>query len=135
MDYSIASVPDALKWILKDVRIVRVPVPPSEPDWIRQAHKDGLVEFDEASKYPVLRAAYYLGESFVRAYPALYWTIGDPGYLQKNMPVVARFESGKEMAPIMIVENLSCRIFGRGAPVTDIDRAVGAWAKNAFSRE
>ena len=128
MDYSVESLPEVLKWILKDVRFMRVPVPASEPEWIRQAHKDGLVEFDEESKYLILRAAFYLGESFVQTYPSLWWTIGDQKYIEQNMPVVAGFRLDLEMAPIMIVENMVRGVFGRGGPWTDVDRAITHWA-------
>ena len=134
MDDSIASVPHVLKWILKDVRIVRVSVPASEPDWVRQAHADGLIDFDDGSKYLILRAAYYLGQCFVGTCPSLHWTIGNPDYIEKNMPVVAGFESGTEMAPMMVVQNLFARILGDNAPITDIDRAVAAWGNDIPGR-
>ncbi|MFC1597667.1 hypothetical protein ACFL5Q_07005 [Planctomycetota bacterium] len=135
MDHSIASVPHVLKWILKDVQIVRISVPASEPDWVQQAHADGLIDFEEGSKYLILRAAYYMGECFVRACPSLHWTIGDPEYIEKNMPVVAGFRSGTEMAPMMIVGNLFARILGDDAPITDIDRAVATWGNDIPSRQ
>jgi hypothetical protein len=130
-DFSVGSLPSVLRWIMGNVRIVRVPVPATEPEWIRDWHKDGLIDFDEESKYWMLRAAYYLGECFVRSYPSLRWGIGDPEYIEKNMPVVAGFLSGTEMAPMMIVENLFSRILGDGAPATDIDTAIRAWATDA----
>jgi hypothetical protein len=131
MDFSVASLPSVLRWILGNIRIVRIPVPATEPEWIREAHKDGLIDFDEESKYWILRAAYYLGESFVRGYPSLRWTTGNPEYIEKNLPVVAGFHSGTEMAPMMIVENLFGRILGDAVPTTDIDTAIRAWANDA----
>ena len=35
-DYSIGTLSDVLKWIVKQVRVHRVPVPEEEPWWIRQ---------------------------------------------------------------------------------------------------
>lgn len=52
---------------------------------------------------------------------------GDPEYVEKNMPVVAGFLSGDEMAPMMVVANLFARILGDGAPVTEIGSAIAAW--------
>jgi hypothetical protein len=127
MDYSLSSLPHVLKWILKRVRFVRVPLPASEPEWIRQAHPEGIIEFNEESKYLILRCAYYMGECFVRSHPALRWATGDPEYIEKNMPVVAGFTSDKEMATMMIVKNVFTRILGYNAPITDIDRALNTW--------
>lgn len=127
MDYSIASLPSVLKWILSGVQIVRVPVPATEPDWIREFHKDGLIDFPDQSKYLILRAAYYLGECFVRANSALFWTTGDPDYAEKNMPVVSGFQFNKEMAPMMVCENVFSGIRGRGEPESNIDKMVRAW--------
>jgi hypothetical protein len=130
LDFSIASLPSILRWFLGRVRIVRVPVPTTEPEWIRDWHKDGLIDFDKESKYWILRAAYYLGECFVHSCSSLRWATGDPEYVEKNMPVVAGFRSGKEMAPMVVVENLFSRILGDGAPSDDIDTAISAWARD-----
>jgi hypothetical protein len=127
MDFSIATLPSVLKWILTSVRIFRVPVPATEPAWVQQAHKGGLIDFPSESKYMILRAAYYLGECFVRSNGALRWTIGDSEYVQKNMPVVAGFRSGEEMAPMMVCENVFGRILGDGAPESHIDIMVQCW--------
>lgn len=127
MDYSIASVPTILKWIMSQLEIKRVSVPASEPEWIREWHKDGLIDFPEESKYLILRAAYYLGESFVRAHHRLVWTLGNPEYIQKNMPVVAGFRSEKEMAPMMVCKNIFSRIRGDSAPESDIDVMIQSW--------
>src|SRR5258708_5397022 len=47
MDHSIHSLPSVLKWILTEIQIVRVPVPATEPEWIRDFHKDGLIDFPD----------------------------------------------------------------------------------------
>lgn len=127
LDYSIASLAPILKWILKRIKIVRAPVPDTEPDWIRQAHGKGFIDFPEKSKYFILRAAYYLGESFVRTYASLRWATGNPEYVEKNMPVVAGFRFGKELAPMMVVKNVYSRILGDGAPDTHIDTMLETW--------
>ena len=45
LDYSLSSLPSVLKWIVKKVRVERVPVPEDEPWWIRQAHKVRVSHF------------------------------------------------------------------------------------------
>lgn len=130
LDYSTCSLPDVLRWLMTLVRLKTLPVPATEPRWIQQAHKDGLVDFDDDSKTIVLRAAYYLGECFVRANSRLSWKTGDVEYIEKNMPVVAGFRSGSEMAPMMIVENVFLRILGKNAELSDIERAVNTWTND-----
>ena len=70
-DYSITTLAAVLKWMVKRLRIDRSPVPPDVPWWIRQAHCEGLTEFDNESKTLLLRAAYYMGECFAPAGLAL----------------------------------------------------------------
>ena len=60
-------------------------------------HKQGLTEFAEELKVLILRAAYYLGESFHRRASALSWTIGNAELIEKNIPVISGFRSGTEM--------------------------------------
>jgi hypothetical protein len=127
LDYSIDSLSCVLKWILTGIQIVRVPISATEPEWVRDFHKDGLIDFPDESKFLILRAAYYLGECFVRASPALAWTIGDQDYVEKNMPVVAGFRSGMEMAPMMVCANVFGRIVGRGAPESHVDIMIHKW--------
>lgn len=127
MDYSLGTLPSVLKWIMSAVTVTRVPVSDTEPKWIREFHKDGLIEFPEQSKYLILRAAYYLGECFVRASAALSWTVGDPEYIEKNMPVVAGFRGRMELAPMMVCENTFAAILGDGEPESVIDVMVRSW--------
>ncbi len=127
MDYSLGTLPSVLKWIGSALHVMRVPVADTEPDYIREYHKEGLIDFPEESKYLILRAAYYMGESFVRANEKLFWTIGDPEYIQKHMPVVAGFREDDEMAPMMVCKNVFSRVYGRGASDSNIDALVRTW--------
>jgi hypothetical protein len=127
LDYSLATLPAFLKWLTGHLHIVRVPVPESEPDWVRNYHKDGFITFTDESKYLILRAAYYLGECFVRSNKALRWAVGNPEFIEKNMPVVTGFRFDKELAPMMVCENLFMRILGDGAPSTHFDTMVDSW--------
>jgi hypothetical protein len=127
MNYSLETLPSVLKWILSNVTIVRVPVPASEPAWVREFHKEGLVDFPEESKYLILRAAFYLGECFVRSNRALSWSVGSTDRVEKNMPVVSGFRHDKEMAPMMVCENVFGAILGDGKPDSAIDTMVDTW--------
>jgi hypothetical protein len=42
--------------MLARVGFHRVPVPESEPWWIRQAHAEGILEFNDSSKHVILYA-------------------------------------------------------------------------------
>ena len=127
LNYSLDSLADVLKWMMAQVQVTRIPVPATEPWWIRQAHEDGLIEFLDDSKPVVLRAGYYLGECFVRNEPALRWTIGAPEFAEKNMPAVAGFPGKHEMAPVMVCENVFSRILGDRAPDTHINTMIQTW--------
>lgn len=127
MDYSISSLAPILEWIFNRVQVRRVPVPHTEANWVRQAHEGGLIEFPEDSIYLILRAAYYLGESFVRTYPSLRWGTGNPGYMEKNMPVVIGFISGKELAPVMVINNVFKRVLRGQGTISHIGRVISTW--------
>ncbi len=129
MDYSLTSLKRALKWILSGVKVVRVPVPSTEPEWVREFHKDGLIDFPEESKYLILRAAYYLGECFTRADDKLRWAVGRSDTVEKHMPVVAGFRHEKEIAPMLVCENLIKRVRGYASPEAHIDVMVDTWTK------
>lgn len=124
-DFSINSISQVFGWILK--RINTVPMEPDEslPEWIRQS--DGLFDFDDASKTLVLRAAFYLGESFNRYSDKLYWGTGDTDSAKQNMPVVKGFKREMELSPLLVTENLFSRISNHGAPSSDIEQAVKSW--------
>ena len=131
MDYSLASVPFFLKWILRRIQTVPGKADETLPTWIRESdsYKRGLVDFAEHAKPLVMRASYYLGESFVRQYGSLSWGVGEPETMEHNMPVVTGFRHELEMAPILVAENIYLSILGQGASVACIDRAVSHWQK------
>ena len=127
VDFSVASLPTFFRWMLGNIEIIRIPVPDSEPDWIRDFHKDGLIELTDESKYLLLRTAYYLGECFVRTNKGLSWGIGNLDSVEKNMPVVAGFRFKMEMAPMLICENVFSGILGDGKPDTVIETMLSRW--------
>ena len=126
LDYSLSSLPSVLKWMVKQVRMIRTPVPEDLPQWIRQAHRKGLAEFDDDSKTIVLRAAYYLGECFARL-PGMRWSTGNVEYLEKNMPVIAGFSHDQELPPLIVARNQFARIVRGGKPDSEIDSMIEVW--------
>ena len=105
LDYSIATLPTVLKWMLDQVRLYWVPIDESEPEWIRKSHPHGVPQIDDNCKQFVLSAAFYLGESFARL-PGHHWTTGNPKYMGSNMPVVTGFEGDNELPPLVVCENM-----------------------------
>jgi hypothetical protein len=74
----------------------------------------------------VLRAAYYLGETFVRHRPRrLRWASGDRDLVTENQPVVTGFTRDVELPVILVVSNL----FGRVGDEESVPRLVSAWAE------
>lgn len=130
-DYSLRSVAPLLRWVATKLTVI--PTSPDErlPEWIRNtdSYANNLFEFEEPSKLLLLRAAFYLGESFVRSFRTLRWTIGNTEYAQAKMPVVSGFQKGLEMAPILIIENLFGRVVADPTKVGDIDRAIEYWSQ------
>ena len=127
VDFSIASLPAFFRWVLPDIEVMRTPVPETEPEWIREFHKDGLIEYTEESKYLVLRTAYYLRECFVRSNDALSWGIGNRDSVENNMPVVTGFRFKMEMAPMMVCENVFSGIIGDIKSDAVIDTMISTW--------
>jgi hypothetical protein len=128
-DFSITSISIVFKWLVKKLKIIPHTPDTELPEWIRKcdSYIQNLFDFDETSSIIVLRAAYYLGESFVRNYPKLHWTTGDRNYAEQNMPVIAGFKKGIEMAPILISENIFRSIHSKLDNEDCIDVAVNGW--------
>jgi hypothetical protein len=134
-DFTVASVPPVLKWVVG--KLTTVPLIPDEtlPSSIRETdtYSSSLFDFDEPSRVVISRAAYYLGQSFINYSALLSWSVGDsrrigkPKTVHQNMPVVTGFTFDLELAPIWVVENLSRRIIRQAAGNEAIDRAVEYW--------
>jgi len=95
-DFSMATLPDCLKWMVRQIRISWEPLPADVPEWIRPAHPRGMKVFDDHSKTVLLRAGLYLGECFARL-PGFRWTTGNVEYMQMHMPVVAGFRNAEDL--------------------------------------
>lgn len=125
-DFDLDLLPGVLKWMAGRVGVYRVPVEKDTPSWIRQTLPEGRLEFEDGSRCAIYAAAYYLGECFARL-PGMKWTIGDPEYLEKNMPVVAGFRHEMELPPLVVVTNMFARVVGEGDSPTTIDSIVASW--------
>jgi hypothetical protein len=128
-DFSIDSIAPFMRWIVTKLKTFPKTPDWELPTWIRytDSYAKNLFEFDDGSKLLTLRAAYYFGESFVKSHRSLVWTIGNPETAEANMPVVAGFRFGLEMAPILIAENLFRRVIAEPLKLSDIDKAVDYW--------
>jgi hypothetical protein len=107
-DFSLASVPDVVALLRGQVELVDAAPPDGAPDWVREVvaeHGGGFRDFAESSRSCVLRAAYYVGASFVTTYPVLRWEIGGPGP-EVRQPVVTGFGSGDDLAVLGAAEAL-----------------------------
>lgn len=127
-DFSVNSVPKFLPWLLKSLKpVVREPGP-EMPDWMREAQESvrGFIDIADESSALVLRASYYLGESFVRSYAKLTWTLGRPNTANQHAPVVAGFGDGDEL-PVMLVAETMSRKMLRSPDDPGIEGAVDAW--------
>jgi hypothetical protein len=69
-------------------------------------HGGGFRDFAESSRSYVLRAAYYLGASFVSTYPVLRWEIGREQRPEVRQPVVTGFASGEDLPVLGSAEAL-----------------------------
>jgi hypothetical protein len=130
-DYSLSSVAPVFSWILDKIRTTpRIP-DPSLPWWIRDSggYARNPFDFDDPSKALVLRAALYLGESFVRAFDRLEWAIGDPETAEQQQPVVRGFVGRLEMAPILVAENMLRKALDGRITVEGIRRVVERWTE------
>lgn len=127
-DFSVESLPQFLSWIFRRVQPVEVEQDPDLPEWIREAQESigGFIEVADESSHLVLRASYYLGESFVRSFPKLKWRLGRPKTLNQKAPVVAGFGDGTELSPLLVAENMARGAVRRPADSSNAD-AVQAW--------
>jgi len=108
-DFSLASVPEVVETIRPQVELVDAPPPADAPDWVREVvseHGGGFRDFAESSSSCVLRAAHYLGASFVSTYPVLRWEIGGDERPEVRQPVVTGFASGEDLVVLGSAEAL-----------------------------
>jgi hypothetical protein len=106
-DYSLASIPEVLRWMAAGIELVEAPAPAEVPDWVQAVvaeHGGGFRDLAEGSRAAVLRAAYYLGQCFVTTYPILRWEIGAEDRPEVRQPVVTGFASGDDLPVLAVAE-------------------------------
>lgn len=90
------------------IKLVQGELPPDVPAWVRSSMEQfgGARDFDPESRPLVLRASFYLGESFVRTFPKLHWATGREHRAEQNQPVVSGFGSDADLPVLLVSENL-----------------------------
>ena len=130
LDYSIGSLAPFFLWLGPRTALVRVEPDADVPEWIRVSMEEhgGFLDFDDESRLLVLRASYYLGESFVRTFPDLTWALGRADRAEANQPVVTGFVTGVDLPPLMVAENLLLDSKSDDFPRI-VATAVSAWTE------
>jgi hypothetical protein len=109
VDFTVDSIPEFFTWLRPSVTTRRTEPPPDLPEWIREAQEErhgGFRDFEEESRALVLRASYYLGQSFVESFPRLTWRTGRHDRAEQQQPVVSAFRTDVDLAPLLVAENL-----------------------------
>lgn len=135
MDFSLKSIPPFMRWICAKLKTIQKEPDPSVPKWLRsnEVYAKNLFDFDEASGILVMRAGYYLGESFVRSFRSLRWGTGDVRTADANMPVVAGFKHELEMPPIIVADNLLARLVVDPKTPRGAKKCVESWTNNVLA--
>ena len=128
MDYSMKSIPRFLKWLFPRLKRVQREPNSAVPKWLQnqEVYIKNLFDFDDASGILVMRAGYYLGESFVRSH-RLRWGTGDIRTAEANMPVVTGFQHEMEMPPIIVADNLLATLSSGPDWTREIKECLEAW--------
>jgi len=128
VDYSYESIKPIIISEIKKIKTTKEKQDECLPSWITEteSYRKGLYSFDETSKILILRISYYLGQCFVKNNKTLSWNIGNSATAEKNMPVIKGFKKKMELAPIMICENLFCRLI-EGTDSSTIDTVISTW--------
>ena len=130
LDFKIENLSAILKALIPNLKTVTRSPDSSVPEFIRNTedyHK-GLFDFDDESNIVLLAAAYYLGETFVKAFPHLKWSTGNVDYLQANSPVVTGFRYNKELPVILVAENIFSSIISGTRQEESVDSVIEAWS-------
>jgi hypothetical protein len=108
-DFTPDSIPELFRWRPPRIEILVKDPPPDTPDWIIQGveHYGGFREFTQDSLTLVLRASYYLGQSFVDSNGHLSWATGERDFAEANQPVVTGFRRrANDLPPLTVASNL-----------------------------
>lgn len=129
-DYTLSSIKPYIIWVVGKLNKTPKAIDNSLPSWVTEteSYKNGLYSFDDESQILLLRASYYLGETFIRSSEKLKWGIGDENYVYKNRPVVKGFEKNMELDCYNVVNNI-CRRIIQKTTTEDIDIMIEYWSK------
>jgi hypothetical protein len=108
-DFSVESVPEFFSWLGPKVNVAQVPAPTGVEWWVSRAmeeHHGGFLDLDDASRHLALRAAYYLGQSFVSSHENLGWGFGRRDRIEFQQPVVTGFRTGADLPALVVAENV-----------------------------
>jgi hypothetical protein len=130
-DWTVASVAPFFAWLGPRVDVVQTDPPPDLPPWIRTAMEQehgGFRDFEPESRALVLRAAYYLGQSFVSSHESLEWGLGRKDLLEFQQPVVTGFRTDVDLPALVVAENLFLDVTDAGFE-DRVRTVVGTWSK------
>lgn len=128
-DFTVESIPGVFSWLHSRIRVVAVEPANDVPAWLRKSmerHHGGFLDFDEESRPLVLRAAYYLGQSFVAQFAELAWALGRAERAEFQQPVVTGFRTDADLPPLEVAENLLLRGHMPGLDAR-LQKAVETW--------
>jgi hypothetical protein len=128
VDFTVPSVAPLLAWLAKRVGTESVAAPDDLPDWITSTRATEFIEFDRPSRRLVLRASFYLGESFVRSFSNLDWGIGHPEFAHQQQPTIRGFRDGMELPVLFVAENTFLRALDAADAGEEFSQMVDAWA-------
>ncbi|MCM3869534.1 MAG: hypothetical protein ND895_02390 [Pyrinomonadaceae bacterium] len=129
-DFSLESIAPLMVWLLPRLDTIARPEDPAVAEWIRvtPGYKSGLYDFSEPAKSLLRQMAYYLGETFVRHFPALRWSTGQKKSALCHMPVITGFAHQLELPPLLVVENSLRKMIEAGTSDC-VTKAVTVWSE------
>jgi len=135
LDFSLARLPAFMEWIALRLNTIAIKENPAVPQFIRESrsYKFGLYEFTLKSNGLIIGSAYYLGECFIRSYPSLKWSIGNPEFALRMMPVVTGFGHQKELAVLVVTENLLRRRIENPEKSCVFENAIQVWMNSVVT--
>lgn len=128
-DFSLDSIALVYRWVLPKLKTSSKEPDKSLPEWLLQSesYTKYLFEFDDDSKVLILRAAYYLGESFSRASDGLSWSTGDRKAAHQNQPVVVGFENRMELPVLGVAEAIFNGLVAGTRSLEDMEQTIEKW--------
>lgn len=127
-EYSFDSCLLFLELFLNDLSTSKKKEDVNLPNWIKSSdmYKNNLFDFKEQSKDILDLGSFIIGETFVRTYPRLKWSLGKKGSLEESLPTIVGFKNGQQFCPRIIIENLVRRIL-MGETLEIFKTFVNSW--------